>query len=125
SRRARDPARHGLPRGRPDPVRLVRHPFVLAPRHRDTRHVLPGGRGAPGRGGGEAGLPPGPSPPDTRCHGGRAVKPTLADVPPHVMWVEPEDGAEGVLCDSVVLVRFSPPIDPESLASLRWRCPAG
>jgi hypothetical protein len=53
------------------------------------------------------------------------VKPTLADVPPHVMWVEPEDGAEGVLCDSVVLVRFSQPIDPESLASLRWLGPEG
>jgi Big-like domain-containing protein len=48
------------------------------------------------------------------------VKPGPVDIPPHVMWVEPEDGAEGVLCDSVVLVRFSQPIDPESLGSLRW-----
>jgi hypothetical protein len=48
-----------------------------------------------------------------------------ADVPPQVMWVEPEDGAEGVLCDSVVLVRFSQPIDPESLGGLRWLDPTG
>jgi hypothetical protein len=48
------------------------------------------------------------------------MKPALLDVPPYVMWVEPEDGAEGVLCDSVVLVRFSQPIDPLSLDSLQW-----
>jgi hypothetical protein len=53
------------------------------------------------------------------------MKPALLDLPPHVMWVEPEDGAQGVLCDSVVLVRFSQPIDPESLGSLRWLGPDG
>jgi hypothetical protein len=53
------------------------------------------------------------------------MKPALVDVPPHVMWVEPEDGAEGVLCDSVVLVRFSQPIDPDSVASVRWLGPEG
>jgi hypothetical protein len=53
------------------------------------------------------------------------VRPSAPDVPPFVMWVEPEDGAQGVLCDSVVLVRFSQPIDPESLACLRWLDPEG
>jgi hypothetical protein len=53
------------------------------------------------------------------------MKPALLDLPPHVMWVEPEDGAQGVLCDSVVLVRFSQPIDPESLGGIRWLDPDG
>ena len=55
----------------------------------------------------------------------RAVRPQPADTPPRVMWVEPEDGAQGVLCDSVVLVRFSQPIDPESLGEVRWLDPDG
>jgi hypothetical protein len=55
----------------------------------------------------------------------RAVRSVPVDVPPHVLWVEPEDGASGVLCDSLVLVRFSQPIDPESLVGLRWLDPGG
>jgi hypothetical protein len=55
----------------------------------------------------------------------RAVRSLPADTPPRVLWVEPEDGAQGVLCDSVVLVRFSQPIDPKSLGQLQWLDPDG
>jgi len=42
-----------------------------------------------------------------------------------VVWVEPEDGAQGVFRDPVVLVRVSQPVDPASLAQLHVRDEAG
>ena len=37
----------------------------------------------------------------------------------YVVWVEPEDGAQGVFRDPVVLVRISQPVDPDSLGHLQ------
>lgn len=50
---------------------------------------------------------------------GGAVRASPPDATGYVVWVEPEDGAEGVFCDPVVLVRLSHPVDPESLFHFR------
>ncbi len=56
---------------------------------------------------------------------GGTVRPSRPDATPYVVWVEPEDGAEGVFCDPVVLVRLSHAFDPSILARLRVCDPAG
>ncbi len=43
---------------------------------------------------------------------------TVVESEAHVVWVEPEDGAQGVFRDPVVLVRVSQPLDPDSLGQL-------
>lgn len=46
---------------------------------------------------------------------GGALRASPPDSSGYVVWVEPEDGAEGVFRDAVVLVRVSQPLDPHSL----------
>jgi hypothetical protein len=68
---------------------------------------------------------------DMRNESPRPMRParrrTAPREPTYVELVDPDDGASGVFRDTVVLVRFSWPIDPLSLSdeSFRVECPNG